>query len=122
MQAYAGYGTLLLGEGYCTTVISSPDAKREIVFGGEISRDSAFRVAEARFGAAIAAGASRRARTALLNLALVGRARAQARSRGPLGRAERRTRVPPAFRYQMTASASSLRRQTGYGRRSARAS
>jgi hypothetical protein len=50
MHAYAGYATLLLGEGFCSTVLSVPGASGALVFGGEITRDSAFRVAEARFG------------------------------------------------------------------------
>jgi starch-binding outer membrane protein, SusD/RagB family len=110
MHAYAGYSTLLLGEGFCTTVISSLDANGKLVFGGEISRDSAFGVAEARFGAAIAeaqeAGASD-----VANLALVGRARARLDLGDLSGARSDATQVPPDFTYEMTASASSLRRQ-----------
>jgi len=110
MHAYAGYSTLLLGEGFCTTVISSLDANGKLVFGGEISRDSAFRVAEARFSAAIAeaqeAGASD-----VANLALVGRARARLDLGDLSGARSDATQVPPDFTYEMTASASSLRRQ-----------
>jgi starch-binding outer membrane protein, SusD/RagB family len=109
MHAYAGYSTLLLGEGFCTTVISSLDATREVVYGGEISRDSAIRVAEARLSAGIiaaqAAGASNE-----VNFALVGRARARLDLRDFAGARSDAMRVPPAFTYEMTASASSLRR------------
>jgi starch-binding outer membrane protein, SusD/RagB family len=110
MHAYAGYSTLLLGEGFCTTVISSLDANGNVVYGGEISRDSAFRVAEARFSAAIAvaqeAGASN-----VLNLALVGRARARLDLGDLSGARSDATEVPPEFTYEMSASASSLRRR-----------
>jgi starch-binding outer membrane protein, SusD/RagB family len=109
LHAYAGYSTLLLGEGFCTTVISSLDATREVVYGGEISRDSAIRVAEARLSAGIiaaqAAGASNE-----VNFALVGRARARLDLRDFAGARSDAMRVPPAFTYEMTASASSLRR------------
>ena len=109
MHAYAGYSTLLLGEGFCTTAISSLDQNGKLVHGGEISRDSAVRVAESRLGAAItaaqAAGAS-----SLLNFALVGRARARLDLGDLPGARSDAMRVPPAFTYEMTASASSLRR------------
>ena len=109
MHAYAGYTTLLLGEGFCTTVLSPLDAKLEVVYGGEISRDSAFTEAEARLSTAIttaeAVGASD-----LLNLALVGRARARLDLRDFPGARSDAMRVPPAFFYEMTASASSVRR------------
>ena len=111
MRAYAGYSTLLLGEGFCTTVLSPLDAKLEVVYGGEITRDSAFTVAEARLGAAItAAEAVGVGASDLLNLALVGRARARL-DRGDLtGARSDAMRVPPEFIYEMTASASSVRR------------
>ena len=108
MHAYAGYGTLLLGEGFCTTVISSLDASRTLVYGGEISRDSAFRVAEARFGAAITAAEAAGA-TNVLHLALVGRARARLDLGDLSGARSDAALVPPEFTYQMTASGSSRR-------------
>jgi len=105
MHAYAGYSTLLLGEGFCTTTISSLDENGKLVHGGEISRDSAFTVAEARLGAAINAadvvGASN-----LLNFALVGRARARLDLGDLAGARNDATRVPAGFAYQMTASGS----------------
>jgi hypothetical protein len=110
VHAYAGYSTLLLGEGFCTTVLSTPDTSGTVVFGGEITRDSAFRVAESRFGAAIAM-AQEAGETALLNFALVGRARARL-NRGDLaGARSDAVRVPNDFTHLMTASASPLRRQ-----------
>jgi hypothetical protein len=110
LHAYAGYSTLLLGEGFCTTVLSTPDTSGTVVFGGEITRDSAFRVAESRFDAAVAV-AQEAGESALLNFALVGRARAKL-NRGDLASARGdAVRVPSDFRHFMTASASPLRRQ-----------
>jgi hypothetical protein len=110
MQPYAGYGALLLGEGFCTTVMSTLDANRNVVYGGEISRDSAFKVAEARLTAAITAAEAAGANN-LLNFALVGRARARLHLGNFSGARSDAMRVPPGFTYSMTASTSSLRRQ-----------
>jgi hypothetical protein len=110
MHAYAGYATLLLAEGFCTTVLSSPDASGALVYGDEITRDSASRAAESRFGAAIAM-AEEAGTSAPLNLALVGRARARL-NRGDLaGARSDAVRVPPDFTHLMTASGTTIRRQ-----------
>jgi hypothetical protein len=110
MQAYAGYATLLLGEGFCTTVLSGPDTTAARVYGGEITRDSAFRVAESRFTTAIAL-AQETGADSVLNLALAGRARARL-DRGDLPSARGdAARVPSDFAHLMTASANTLRRQ-----------
>jgi hypothetical protein len=110
MHAYAGYATLLLGEGFCSTVLSVPGAGGALVYGGEITRDSAFRVAESHFTAAIAL-AQETGASAVLDFALVGRARARL-DRGDLASARGdAARVPSAFAHVMTASANPLRRQ-----------
>ena len=110
MHAYAGYATLLLGEGFCSTVLSSPDSSGTIVFGREITRDSALKTAEARLGVAITM-AQEAGATAMLNFALVGRARARL-DRGDLaGARSDAVRVQPDFTHYMTASANTLRRQ-----------
>ena len=110
MHAYAGYATLLLGEGFCTTVLSIPDATGALVYGGEITRDSAFRVAESHFTAAIVL-AQETGADSVLDLALVGRARARL-DRGDLASARGdAARVPFSFIHFMTASATPLRRQ-----------
>ena len=110
MHAYAGYATLLLGEGFCTTVLSGPDTTAARVYSGEIARDSAFRVAESRFTTAIAL-AQETGADSVLNLALVGRARARL-DRGDLSSARGdAARVPFDFTHFMTASANTLRRQ-----------
>ena len=110
MHAYAGYATLLLGEGFCTTVLSLPDASGAVVYGGEITRDSTFRVAESHFTAAIAL-AQETGASAVVNLALVGRARVRL-DRGDLASARGdAARVPSDFAHVMTASDNPLRRQ-----------
>ena len=110
MHAYAGYATLLLGEGFCSTVLSTPDARGGLTYGGEIARDSAFRVAESRFGAAIAAAQEASANT-VVNLSLVGRARARLALGDLAGARSDAALVPPDFLHRMTASDTPLRRQ-----------
>jgi hypothetical protein len=79
--AYSGYSYLLLGEGFCTLAFSSINPDRSIAYGGEVSRDSAFRLAVARFTESIttAQGIANpsAALTDSLRLAYLGRARAR---------------------------------------------
>src|SRR6266516_19819 len=77
LQAYEGYSLVYLGEGFCSMVISTLDASRQPVYGGEIQRDSVLKLAIATFSDAIT-GATATGQTATLNMALVGRARAYA--------------------------------------------
>jgi starch-binding outer membrane protein, SusD/RagB family len=74
--AYAGYAYVLLGEGFCTMAISSVNVDKTLSYGGEIQRDSVFRLAVARFTEAIAA-AQTAGNTSILNMAYLGRARAK---------------------------------------------
>src|SRR5207237_535996 len=71
VQAYEGYSLVLLGEGFCTMVVSTLDANRQVVYGGEISRDSVFKLAGVAFSDAIAGG-----NADIANMARGGRARA----------------------------------------------
>jgi hypothetical protein len=109
MSAYAGYSTLLLAEGFCTTVLSSLDENKHLVWGGEISRDSAFRVAEARFSDALATAPPESAR--IIDLAHVGRARARLDRGDLLGARDDAALVSSTFVYQVTASSALQRRQ-----------
>src|SRR6266568_2465934 len=77
LQAYEGYSLVLLGEGFCTMVVSTLDANRQTVYGGEIQRDSVLKLAIAAFSDAIT-GATVTGQADVLNMALVGRARAYA--------------------------------------------
>ena len=67
------------------------------MYGGEITRDSAFKVAESRLSAAIAL-AQAAGETDLLNLALVGRARARLDLGDLPGARSDAMRVPPTSR------------------------
>jgi hypothetical protein len=74
-QAYEGYSLVLLGEGFCSTVVSTLDANRQVVFGGEIQPDSVFALAVAAFSAVLGTTS---AGSDIHTMALVGRARAYA--------------------------------------------
>jgi hypothetical protein len=109
MSAYAGYSTLLLAEGFCSTVISSLDEHKQIVWGGEISRDSAFRVAETRFSDALTLVPA--TATTIIDLAHVGRARTRLGHGDATGARADAALVSSTFLYQVTASAALPRRQ-----------
>ncbi len=73
--AYAGYSYVLLGEGFCTMAVSRINPDRSIDYGGQIQRDSVFKIAIARFTEAIAA-AQTAANTDIVRMSYLGRARA----------------------------------------------
>jgi hypothetical protein len=109
LQAYEGYSLLLLGEGFCTMVVSTLDANRQTIYGAEISRDSVFKLAVASFSDAIA-GATTTGQTEVENMALVGRARAYT-DLGQYAAAKTDAQaVPAAFAKTVTASGISTRR------------
>lgn len=110
MSAYAGYSTLLLGEGFCSTVISSLDDNMQLVWGGEITPDSAFRVAESRFSDALALAPPDPASQPVIELSLVGRARARIDGRDAIGAANDARQVGYGFTYLITASNTTPRR------------
>src|SRR5688500_4111965 len=74
MALLGGYSRVYLGEGFCSVAISSVFGD-EVVYGGEISRDSVFRQAVTKFTQAIAA-ATAPADSLRRRAALLGRARA----------------------------------------------
>ena len=88
--AYAGYAYVLLGEGMCSMTVDG---------GPEITRDSTFKLAEARFTTAInLAGSSTTAdQLSLKNMALVGRARARLDLKNLAGAAADAAQVPANF-------------------------
>src|SRR5690242_719722 len=109
LQAYEGYSLVMLGEGFCTMVISTLDANRQTVYGGEIQRDSVFKLAVAAFSDAITS-ATATGQTGVLNMALVGRARAYV-GLAQLAAAKADAQlVTPAFAKFVTASSISSRR------------
>src|SRR6266516_7092400 len=58
LQAYEGYSLVYLGEGFCTMVVSTLDANRQRVYGGEIQPDSVFELAIGYFSDAITGAAA----------------------------------------------------------------
>ena len=104
-STYEAYSLVMLGEGFCTTVVSGLDANRQIVYGGEISPDSVFRLAVAAFSQAITLGD-----TSIVNLARVGRARAYVDLGQPALAKADALLVPPGYRKVVTASAINARR------------
>jgi hypothetical protein len=85
--AYAGYSLVLLGEGFCTMAVSRINPDRSVNYGGEISRDSVWKLAVVRFTEAITAAdaaqsvpgattAEVAAALAIEQMATLGRARA----------------------------------------------
>ena len=108
-SAYEGYSLVLLGEGFCTMVVSGLDANRQIVYGGEISRDSVFTLAVAAFGDAITKGQAV-GNNEIVNMAHVGRARAYLDLGQPaLARADAQL-VPAAYLKVVSASGINSRR------------
>jgi len=108
-SAYEGYSLVLLGEGFCTMVVSGLDANRHIVYGGEIARDSVFTLAVAAFGDAITKGQAV-GNSDIVNMAHVGRARAYLDLGQPaLARADGQL-VPAAYLKVVSASGINSRR------------
>ena len=105
VSAYEGYSLVMLGEGFCTMVVSGLDANRQVVYGGEISPDSVFTLAVAAFGQAITLGDPN-----IVNMARVGRARAYLDLDQPALAKADALLVPTAYRKVVTASAINTRR------------
>jgi hypothetical protein len=105
---YAGYSLVLLGEGFCSGVISTVDENGQIVFGSELTPTQLLEAAVERFTTAIDAASGN---SGILDMARLGRARALL----DLGRfAEAQADaalIPVGFEAQATASATTIRRQ-----------
>src|SRR5918911_1502078 len=76
MAAYGGYARVLLGEMFCSGVISTIDASGKIVYGTELSSAQLFLSADSAFTRAIDA-ATQAANDSIRLMATVGRARAR---------------------------------------------
>jgi hypothetical protein len=107
--AYAGYSYLLLGEGFCTLAFSKINPDRSIDYGGEISRDSTFRIAVERFTEAINASNTVN-NTDILRMAYVGRARAKLDLKDYAGAKADAQQVPAGYLKNATYSATVGRR------------
>ncbi|MFN2637034.1 MAG: RagB/SusD family nutrient uptake outer membrane protein [Gemmatimonadaceae bacterium] len=107
--AYAGYAYVLLGEGFCTMAISSVNLDKTLTYGGEIQRDSVFKLAIGRFTEAIAS-ATTAGNTSIRTMALLGRARAEL-DRGDYAAAKADAQqVPSGYLRNVSASATTTRR------------
>jgi hypothetical protein len=107
--AYAGYSYLLLGESMCTVAFSKINSDRTINYGGEISRDSTFKIAIARFTEAIAAAQATNT-TDILRMAYLGRARAKLNLKDYAGAEADAQQIPAGFVKNATYSATVSRR------------
>jgi hypothetical protein len=107
--AYSGYSHVVMGEGFCTTVIEEQ--------GPEVQSAQVFAVAEARFTEAIQAAQSADNET-ILNLAQLGRARSRL-NQGKLAEAAADARAvldrKPLFELADSTSSSSARRYNRVG-------
>lgn len=106
MALLGGYARIYLGEGFCSMALSSVFGT-EIVYGGEISRDSVFRQAETKFTAALAAAQSRGDSLA----ARLGRARARLNLGDFAGAKADAALIPAGFAFNVSASPTNSRRE-----------
>jgi starch-binding outer membrane protein, SusD/RagB family len=109
--AYSGYSHVLMGEGFCSAVITE--------LGPEVTPQQVFEAAEARFTQAItAATAAGSGMDAIRNMALLGRARARlnlGNNAGAAADARALLQNAPQFVRNATASSASTRRYNRVG-------
>jgi starch-binding outer membrane protein, SusD/RagB family len=108
--AYAGYAYVLLGEGFCTMAISTVNIDKSLTYGGEIQRDSVFKLAIARFSEAITAATTTN-NTSIRNMAYLGRARARLNIGDYAGAKADAQQVPSGYLRTVSASDANSRRQ-----------
>ena len=108
--AYAGYAYVLLGEGFCTMAISTVNIDKSLTYGGEIQRDSVFKLAIARFSEAITAATAAN-NTAIRNMAYLGRARARLNIADYAGAKADAQQIPSGYVRLVSASDANTRRQ-----------
>jgi hypothetical protein len=109
-SAYAGYSLVLLGEGFCSMAISYVNPDNTFTFGGEITRDSVFRLAIVRFTDAITAATTVN-NTIIRNMAYVGRARAKLNLGDYPGAKADAALVPAGYARNVSVSDVNTRRQ-----------
>jgi starch-binding outer membrane protein, SusD/RagB family len=108
--AYAGYAYILLGEGFCTMAVSSVNIDKSLTYGGEIQRDSVFKLAIARFSEAIVAAGTAN-NTSIATMAYLGRARAKLNLGDYPGAKTDAAQVPSGYVRLVSASDAAPRRQ-----------
>jgi hypothetical protein len=107
--AYAGYSYVMLGEGFCTMAVSRINPDRSINYGGEIQRDSVFKIAINRFTESIAA-AQTASNTDIVRMATLGRARAKLNIGDYAGAKADAQQIPPGYVKNATYSDAIARR------------
>ena len=107
--AYAGYSYVLLGEGFCSLAFSKINPDRTIDYGGEVSRDSTFKIAVTKFTEAIAAAQATNT-TDILRMSFLGRARAKLNLGDYAGAKADAQQIPSGYVKNATYSASVTRR------------
>jgi starch-binding outer membrane protein, SusD/RagB family len=108
--AYAGYSFVLLGEGFCTMAVSRVNLDKTLTYGGEIQRDSVFRLAVARFAEAITA-AGTVGNTSIRDMAYLGSARAKLNLGDYAGAKADAQQVPSGYLRVVSASDANARRE-----------
>jgi starch-binding outer membrane protein, SusD/RagB family len=113
-SAYAGYSYVLLGEGFCSLAFSKINPDRSIAYGGEVTRDSTFKLAVVRFTEAITAAQAitpaTTASTDILRMAYLGRARAKLDLRDYVGAKADAAQIPSGYVHNSTYSGTVPRR------------
>ena len=107
---YAGFSLTLLGEGFCTMAVSRVNKDLTLSYGGEIQRDSVFKLAVVRFSEAIT-HATAASNLPMLRASYVGRARAKLNLGDYAGAKADALLVPPGFILNAAADADPVRRQ-----------
>lgn len=107
--AYAGYAYVLLGEGFCTMAISSVNLDKTLTFGGEIQRDSVFKLGIARLTEAITIATAAN-NTSIRTMAYLGRARAKLNIGDYAGAKADAQQVPSGYLRVVSASATASNR------------
>ncbi len=107
--AYAGYAQVLLGEGFCTMAISRVNLDKTLTYGGEIQRDSVFKLAIARFSEAITFATTAN-NTDILRMAHLGRARARLNIADYAGAKADALLIPSGYNKVVSASATTSER------------
>lgn len=107
--AYAGYSYILLGEGFCTMAISTVNIDKSLTYGGEIQRDSVFKLAIARFSEAITYATTAN-NTDIRTMAYLGRARAKLNIADYAGARADAAQVPSGYAKMVSASEAAANR------------
>ncbi|MBX6330602.1 MAG: RagB/SusD family nutrient uptake outer membrane protein [Gemmatimonadaceae bacterium] len=112
MSAYAGYARVLLGEMFCSAVISTLNPDGSIVYGTELTPQQMFQSADSMFTQAIAAAQSSGKNPDALQMAYIGRARARLdMGQYDAAKADAEQVTDPNYVHVSTASATTVRRE-----------